>query len=173
MVFRIIQSQIELLIDVNRQMQYIQTKEMNFEDVVGFDKEIARLRNEQEKYLELRAGLYEDLKMGVITQADFKNFSAIYKKQYMETEQALEKQEEMLNRLFYKGIQSGVKLERLKETMRVTTLDRETLLSFVERIEVYEEKKVAVQFCCQEEMEKMLVLSKFLSSQSEIVKEVV
>ena len=172
-VFRIIQSQIELLIDVNRQMQYIQTKEMNFEDVVGFDKEIARLRNEQEKYLELRAGLYEDLKMGVITQADFKNFSAIYKKQYMETEQALEKQEEMLNRLFYKGIQSGVKLERLKETMRVTTLDRETLLSFVERIEVYEEKKVAVQFCCQEEMEKMLVLSKFLSSQSEIVKEVV
>ena len=31
----------------------------------------------------------------------------------------LEKQEEMLNRLFYKGIQSGVKLERLKETMRV------------------------------------------------------
>ena len=29
---------------------------MNFEDVVGFDKEITRLRNEQEKYLELRAG---------------------------------------------------------------------------------------------------------------------
>ena len=172
-VFRIIQSQVELLIDVNRQMQYIQTKEMNFEDVVGFDKEITRLRNEQEKYLELRAGLYEDLKMGVITQADFKNFSAIYEKQYMETEQALEKQEEMLNRLFYKGIQSGVKLERLKETMRVTVLDRETLLSFVDRIDVYEEKKVAVQFCCQEEMEKMLVLSEFLSSQSEIVKEVV
>lgn len=172
-VFRIIQSQVELLIDVNRQMQYIQTKEMNFEDVVGFDKEITRLRNEQEKYLELRAGLYEDLKMGVITQADFKNFSAIYEKQYMETELALEKQEEMLNRLFYKGIQSGVKLERLKETMRVTALDRETLLSFVDRIDVYEEKKVAVQFCCQEEMEKMLVLSEFLSSQSEIVKEVV
>lgn len=172
-VFRIIQSQVELLIDANRQMQYIQTKEMNFEDVVGFDKEISRLRNEQEKYLELRAGLYEDLKMGVITQADFKNFSAIYEKQYMETEQALEKQEEMLNRLFYKGIQSGVKLERLKETMRVTALDRETLLSFVDRIDVYEEKKVAVQFCCQEEMEKMLVLSEFLSSQSEIVKEVV
>ena len=48
--------------DVNRQMQYLQTKEMNFEDVVGIDKEITRLRNEQEKYLELRAGLYEDLK---------------------------------------------------------------------------------------------------------------
>lgn len=172
-VFRIIQSQVELLIDVNRQMQYIQTKEMNFEDVVGFDKEITRLRNEQEKYLELRAGLYEDLKTGIITQTDFKNFSAIYEKQYVETEKALTSQEDMLKKLFYNGVQSGVKLERLKETMQITTLDRDTLLAFVDRIEVYEEKKVSVQFCCQEEMEKMLVLSEFLSSQSEVVKEVI
>ena len=172
-VFRIIQSQVELLIDVNRQMQYLQTKEMNFEDVVGFDKEITRLRNEQEKYLELRAGLYEDLKTGIITQTDFKNFSAIYEKQYVETEKALTRQEDMLKKLFYNGVQSGVKLERLKETMQITTLDRDTLLAFVDRIEVYEEKKVSVQFCCQEEMEKMLVLSEFLSSQSEVMKEVI
>lgn len=172
-VFRIIQSQVELLIDVNRQMQYLQTKEMNFEDVVGFDKEITRLRNEQEKYLELRAGLYEDLKTGIITQTDFKNFSAIYEKQYVETEKALTRQEDMLKKLFYNGVQSGVKLERLKETMQITTLDRDTLLAFVDRIEVYEEKKVSVQFCCQEEMEKMLVLSEFLSSQSEVVREVI
>lgn len=172
-VFQTIRSQVALLIDVNRQMQYLQTKEMNFEDVVGFDKEITRLRNEQEKYLELRAGLYEDLKMGLITQTDFKNFSAIYEKQYIETEQALTKQEEMLKRLFYNGVQSGVKLERLKETMRITTLDRDTLLAFVDRIEVYEEKKVSVQFCYQEEMEKMLVLSEFLLPQSEAVKEVI
>ena len=172
-VFRIIQSQVELLIDVNRQMQYLQTKEMNFEDVVGFDKEITRLRNEQEKYLELRAGLYEDLKTGIITQTDFKNFSVIYEKQYVETEKALTRQEDMLKKLFYNGVQSGVKLERLKETMQITTLDRDTLLTFVDRIEVYEEKKVSVQFCCQEEMEKMLVLSEFLSSQSEVVREVI
>ena len=172
-VFRIIQSQVELLIDVNRQMQYLQTKEMNFEDVVGFDKEITRLRNEQEKYLELRAGLYEDLKTGIITQTDFKNFSKIYEKQYIETEKALTRQEDMLKKLFYNGVQSGVKLERLKETMQITTLDRDTLLAFVDRIEVYEEKKVSVQFCCQEEMEKMLVLSEFLSSQSEVVREVI
>lgn len=172
-VFQIIRSQATLLMDVNRQMQYLQTKEMKFEDVVGFDKEITRLRSEQEKYLELRAGLYEDLKMGVITQTDFKNFSAIYEKQYIETEQALTKQEEMLKRLFYNGVQSGVKLERLKETMRITTLDRDTLLAFVDRIEVYEEKKVLVQFSYQEEMEKMLALSEFLSSQAEVVKEVV
>ena len=83
------------------------------------------------------------------------------------------RQEDMLKKLFYNGVQSGVKLERLKETMQITTLDRDTLLAFVDRIEVYEEKKVSVQFCCQEEMEKMLVLSEFLSSQSEVMREVI
>ena len=81
------------------------------------------------------------------------------------------RQEDMLKKLFYNGVQSGVKLERLKETMQIATLDRDTLLAFVDRIEVYEEKKVSVQFCYQEE--KMLVLSEFLSSQSEVVKEVI
>lgn len=99
--------------------------------------------------------------------------SKIAETKYVETEKALTRQEDMLKKLFYNGVQSGVKLERLKETMQITTLDRDTLLAFVDRIEVYEEKKVSVQFCCQEEMEKMLVLSEFLSSQSEIVKEVV
>ena len=106
-------------------------------------------------------------------KTDFKNFSKIYEKQYIETEKALTRQEDMLKKLFYNGVQSGVKLERLKETMQIATLDRDTLLAFVDRIEVYEEKKVSVQFCYQEEMEKMLVLSEFLSSQSEVVKEVI
>lgn len=78
----------------------------------------------------------------------------------------------MLKRLFYNGVQCGIKLERLKETMQITTLDRDTLLAFVERIEVYEEKRVFIQFCHQEEIEKMLVLSEFLLSKPDVRKEV-
>ena len=66
-------------------MQISRNKGNEFEDVVGFDQEIIRLRDEQEKYQKLRAGLYEDWKTGVITQADFQKFSAIYEKQYLET----------------------------------------------------------------------------------------
>ena len=51
---------------------------MHLEDVVGFEQEMIRLRGEQENYQKLRAGLYEDWKAGVITQADFQKFSAIY-----------------------------------------------------------------------------------------------
>mgnify|MGYP002239022148 FL=1 len=50
---------------------------------------------------------------------------------------------------------SNVRLERLKETMQITTLDREALLAFVERIEVYEEKRIVIQFGYQEEIRRM------------------
>ena len=172
-VLQIIRLQVALLIDENRQMQYLQTKEMNFEDIAGFEQEMTRLRGEQEKYQKLRAGLYEDLKTGIITQADFQNFSAIYEKKYMETEQAIAKQEELIKKLFYNGVQSGVRLERLKETMQITTLDRDTLLAFVERIEVYEEKRIVIQFCHQEEIEKMSALSRRRLSQPEKMKRMV
>ncbi|MBS6195817.1 MAG: recombinase family protein [Clostridiales bacterium] len=163
-VFRILRTQVALFIDVNRQVQHIQKMEVNFEEVSKFDKEIERLRNEQDKYLELRAGLYEDLKMHVITQEDYKNFCEIYEKQYEEARTALQKQEEMIKKLFRNGLESGVKLERMKEVMQLSELNRDALLTFVERIEVYENKKVHVQFRNREEFQKMLVLAEFVKS---------
>lgn len=140
---------------------------MDFGEIARFDKEIERLHKEQDKYLELRAGLHEDLKTGLITETDFKNFRAIYEKKYEESKQALLKQEEMLKHLFKNGVSSGMRLERFKEAMELTELDRDTLLCFIRRIEVFEEKKVYVEFRWQEEFNKMLVLQEYMASRTE------
>ena len=166
-VFRTLQVHVSLFLDVCSQLEHIQDMEVDFEEVVKFDKEIERLRKEQDKYLELRVGLYEDLKSGLITETDFKNFRAIYEKQYEEVKTALQSQEAMIKQLFRNGVASGVRLERFKEVMKLTTLDRDTLLCFISRIEVFEEKKVYVEFRAKEEFQKMLVLQEYLASKTE------
>ena len=108
--------------------------------------------------MELRAGLYEDLKTGLITEADFKSFRSIYEKQYEEITDALRKQEKLVKRLFCSGISSGVKLKKFREEMEITELNRDALLCFISRIEVYEEKKVYVEFRGKEEFGKMAAL---------------
>lgn len=158
-VLQILRAQAEIFLDVGEQLQYIQNMEVDFEEVAKFDKEVERLRKEQKKYLDLRAGLYEDLKRNVITQEDFRSFGEIYEKQYKEKEAALLKQEEMIKRLFRNGIHSSIKLEQMKEAIQLTELDRNTLLIFVDRIEVYENKKIYVRLRNQEEIQKMLVLA--------------
>lgn len=161
-VFQVLQAHVSVFLDVCSQLEHIKRMEINFEEVARFDKEIERLRKEQEKYLGLCTCLYEDLKTGLITETDFKNFRAVYEKQYEEARDALAKQEEMIKQLFRSGIASGVKLERFKEAMELTELNRDMLLCFIRRIEVYEDKKVYVEFRDKEEFSKMLVLQEYL-----------
>lgn len=166
-VFKTLQTYISVFLDVCSQLEHIQKMEIDFEEVARFDKEIERLRKEQEKYLDLRAGLHEDLKTGLITETDFKNFRAIYEKKYEETKGALQKQEEMIKKLFRNGVASGVKLERFKEAMKLTELDRDTLLCFISRIEVFDGKKVYVEFRGEEEFHKMLVLQEYVETKAD------
>lgn len=163
-VFQTLQAHVSIFLDVCSQLEHIQKMEVDFEEVARFDKEIERLRKEQDKYLELRAALYEDLKTGLITESDFKNFRAIYEKQYEEVKEALVKQEEMIKKLFRNGVASGVKLERFKEVMKLTELSRDTLLCFISRIEVYEDKRIYVEFRGKEEFSKMLMLQEYIKS---------
>ena len=166
-VFQTLQTHIAVFLDMCSQLEHIRKMEVDFEEVARFDREIERLRKEQEKYLDLRAGLHEDLKIGLITEADFKNFRAIYEKKYEEAKEALQKQEEMIKKLFRNGVASGVKLERFKEAMKLTELDRDTLLCFISRIEVFEDKKVYVEFRGKEEFHKMLILQDYVASKAE------
>ncbi len=163
-VFSTLQTYLSLFLDVCSQLENLQKLEVDFEEVARFDKEMERLHKEQDKYLGLRAGLHEDLKTGIITETDFKNFRAIYEEKYEAAKEALHKQEEMLKQLFRNGVASGAKLERLKEAVKLTELDRDTLVCFVSRIEVFEDRKIYVEFRGQLEFDKMLVLQDYISS---------
>lgn len=172
-ILRTLQTQISIFVDVNEQLAYLHKADFDFKEVEAFDKEIKRLKEQQSKYIDLRAGLYEDLKQGVITKEDYKSFGEIYEKQYQETQKALGQQETSIKKLFQKSVETGVKLERMKETLQLSFLDRNTLLTFVERIEVFEEKKIFLKLRNQQEFEKALIVSEYLEHKNHELQEVV
>ena len=141
-----IRQQVALFVDKRRIAASLEQMEIDFAEVAAFEREIQRLHREQDKYLELRAGLYEDLKRQIITEEDFRSFCDIYEKKYRELEEAAARQEETVKKLFRSGVTAGVHLERMKNFMQVTEPDRVTLVSFVKRILVYEDKRVYVEF---------------------------
>lgn len=160
-----LQTQIALLLDKSRVLSSIEQLEINFEEVVAFDKEIEKLHSEQDKYLGLRAGLYEDLKKQIITEVDFKNFREIYEKRYQELQQAITSQEETIKKLFKSGVTAGMNLERMKTVMQVTELDRMTLVSFVKRILVYEDKRVYLELRHKEMFSKIVMLAGYVEAE--------
>lgn len=162
-----------MFLDRSRVLDALERMEVSFEEVMAFDKEIERLHKEQDKYLTLRAGLYEDLKKQIITEEDFKNFREIYEKRYQELQQAADSQEETIKKLFKSGVAAGVNLERMKNVMQVTELDRVTLVSFVKRILVYEDKRVCLELRCKELFSKALMLADYIEEKKLFKGEVV
>lgn len=162
-----LRQQIALFLDRAKVLSHLEQMEIHFEEVVSFDKEIERLHKEQDKYLSLRAGLYEDLKNDIITEEDFKNFREIYEKRYQELQQAISNQEETIKKLFKSGVTAGIQLERMKTVMQVTELDRMTLITFVKRILVYEDKRVYLELRHKELFSKVIMLADYALTKGE------
>lgn len=160
-VLRGLRSQAMLSMDEAKVLYRIQGMEIDFSELEQFGKEIARLRGEEEKYWSLRSGLYEDLKAGVITQEDFYSFRDIYEEQYARIQKAIQKQEETIRILFKSGVSGGVWLEKFKEVLELTELNREVLVTFIDRILVYEDKRICLELKNREVFSKILMLAEY------------
>jgi len=156
-----LKQQLALFLDKSHVLARIETMEVPFDEVAAFDKEIRKLYQEQEKYVSLRRGLYEDLKQGIITEEDFRNFRQIYETQYQAAEAAIGQQEEALKVLFKAGVSAGANLEKMKSTLEITELSRDILVTFVSRILVYEDKRVFLELRVKDMFAKILMLADY------------
>jgi len=126
----------------DRAMQY----ETNFEAVARYDREIGRLKKEQDKYYSLCSGLYEDLREGVVTKEEFERLHSGFMQKGKELEAAMQKQEQLIKDMFKKGALSAGRLKTFQDCVELREIDRHTLSSLVRRIDVYENRQVVIDF---------------------------
>lgn len=157
-----IKSRIELILEQMTVIAGVKDLDMRYDDIVAFDQEIVDLKAEQEKYKKLRAALYEDYKKDIISEEDFKTFSSIYEEKYSQIETDLEKQMGNLKGLFKNGLEAGMKLEQYKDVLQVESLNRTALVHLVEKIFVYDDKRVHVVLRHQDQFIKVAMLHDFL-----------
>ncbi len=120
--------------------------ETNFESIVHYDVEIARLKEEQDKYYSLCSYLYEDLKEGIITKEEFERLHEEFKRRAEEFEKAQNKQELMIKEMFKKSVISAARLKNVQDCSELKEIDRYTLCSMVKDISVFENKRIEIEF---------------------------
>lgn len=140
----------------DRAVQY----ETNFETVARYDKEIGRLKKEQDKYYSLCSGLYEDLREGVVTKEEFERLHNGFSQKGKELEAALQKQEQLVKEMFKKGALSAGRLKTFQDCVELKEIDRHTLSSLVRRINVFENKQVVIDFYFMDTFAVMTGLSR-------------
>ncbi len=138
--------------------------EADFESIVRYDTEIARLKGEQDNYYSLCSGLYEDLKQGIITKEEFKRLHEEFKRKAAEFEEAQKKQEDMIKELFKNGVMSAARLKTMQDCSEIKEIDRHTLCNMVKRITVFEDRRLDMEFYYMNQYRIMRETNEKLSS---------
>ncbi len=142
--------------------------ETNFEAIVRYDTEIARLKQEQDKYYSLCSGLYEDLKSGIISKEEFERLHGEFKRKATEFEDAQKKQETMIKELFKNGVISAGRLKTMQDCAELKEIDRHTLCSMVKEILVYEEQRIEIVFYYTDQYRIMSEVNKRIQNREKI-----
>ena len=88
----------------NKLFEQAKEKETNLEAVIDCQKEFARLKQEQDKYYRLCAGLYDDLRQKVVTKEEFERLHKEFQSKAQELEKAQEQQQKLIRRMLQKGV---------------------------------------------------------------------
>lgn len=140
-------------------------KETNMEAVAGCQRELVRLKQEQDKYYGLCAGLYEDLAQNVVTKEEFERLHREFQRKAEEVSKAQEQQQGLIKKMLLSGVAGAGRLAKFRDSLKLEEIDRHTLTSLVRRINVYEGKRIKIEFYFQDEYRIMREYAASLSAQ--------
>ena len=158
-VFKEIKKYLELMASYSEAARYLEQMNVNYEQVVEYDSQIAALQSEYNRYYTLKSNLFTDLKEGLIDKKEFDEFHNLYERKCNELENAVTAQKKIIKDMFQNGIAAKSQLEKLKETLDIQELDRELLVTTIRRVYVHEDKRLEIEFRFKSEMDKLAVLN--------------
>ena len=159
---------VNAFLEQKRLFDMAKDRETNFEVIARYDKEIGRLKEEQDKYYRLCSGLYDDLRNGVITKEEFERLYANFKQKETELGKSQEKQEVLIKELFKKGVLSAGRLKTFQDSAELKELDRHTLSSLVKRIYVYENMRIKIEFYFADVYKVMLNTNQAMAEKNKV-----
>lgn len=126
--------------------KYMEGIKTGTEEKQRYANELESLRQQQEKYARVRSEAYEDWKNGIIGEEDYRSFCDIFEKKYEMYREAAIRHQEMAEKAGSSIPGQNEGRECSKESTEDPALTRGALIFFIERIEIYEGKRIFVRF---------------------------
>lgn len=150
-----LQGYINSMCDCEKVLAHLDKLNVNYDEAVAHDKEIATLKAELTRFSALKSALYQDLQDEIISKEQFTRYREEYTGREQELEQAIRQQEEIIRNIYENGIAVAKDLEQFREGLVLGKLDRMMLVSFIDRILFFDDFRVEIVFKYRQEMEKI------------------
>ena len=156
-----IQEHIRCVLDLESTLQAIHDLPYTTRAVKKNDERLTAKRAEIEKYQSNKLRLHEDYADGILSREDYRAFGKRYDDKIREAEDAVFKLEQEIEQLA-SGESGGQQwIDCFKTHENISRLDRKLIVELIDRIDVFEGRKIHIQFKFQAEFDR---LSAFIKS---------
>ena len=141
-----VQQYIQAVIDLQDLLELTDTAPLRTAEAQKVQRQITMKRGELERYNRLLMSLYESLTDGIINKDEYMRLKQRYSEQNAEAEKQLLALQDVLADIQEHGSASLGWMNEFREHQNITALDRETVVALIERIFVFDDKRVEITF---------------------------
>ena len=159
-VFHAIHDQIEVVLHLDKVLCFIDSLPQRDRKVFSYEAQMTRLEDEIQRYKKLELGLYENFVEGIINKAEYTDFRENYRGLIEEKQEAVKRLKREQQDAAAMGSQNRAWVQVFAQYENVQELDRRLLLALVDRILIYEDKKVEIVFRYRDEFARAMEIAK-------------
>lgn len=158
-VLAVVKNHISLMLKVDKVLENCDSSKRYTIQIIAADKQILSVQKQMDATENLLMGLYADLKGGLLNEEEYIALKTNYSNRISELKNTLDGLFKEKDKLKNQEDLKSEYLSRFKECENIERLDRNLVVSLIERIDIHEDKRITIQFKYQEEFTKLLKLA--------------
>lgn len=158
MVLAAIQKQIEKMTGLEELLERLNRLPSEERNVFQYGAQMEKANEEIERLKNMKLRLYEDLKDGLIGKEGYSEYRSSFSKRISDQQEILKKLDAEREKSLVDTASSYGWVHQFTERKGVERLDRRLVVETIDRIDIYENKRINVTFRYKEETEQLAAL---------------
>lgn len=155
-VLQIINDHLALISQVEHLLEVIAALPEQERNIINYDAQMTALENEIQRYQDLKINLYSDMADGIISREEYKEFHAGYDRRIAERQKQLGRLRGERSQAMENSSGSIEWIEEFKRYRCIAELNRECIVHLIEKILIYDGKRIEVCFRYRDELDSAL-----------------
>lgn len=151
-VLESVQKQIQYVISLAGLLEMAEAAPFQKAGAKKIQERMESRKREADRYRRLLESLYENMMDGVITRGEYRELKKNYTELRSEAEAQAEGLQEEMVRILESGADGNGWMEQFKKYRNITKLDRTAVVSLIDRIFIYRDRRVDIIYNCQDEI---------------------
>lgn len=149
-VFTLVRDHIDKICEIDRMMAYIASLPENQREIINYDAQLTKRKEELQRYQDMKLNLYSDMAGGIISKEEYLEFRAGYDRRIAAAQKAILQLQEERAQAVRDNEEEIPWIRMFRQYENITELHRSVLVNLIDRIVIYDAEHVEVSFRYQD-----------------------